>query len=892
MTGAGTGYSTWGDTRSPPGRAIAPRTPTASSSTCAISTAARSGRSATSPSPAIPPRRTARYTPGCVTIERRDADIASRLDVCVAPDADVEVRRLTLRNRAQRPRRIEVTTYLEVVLNARGAHAAHPAFSKLFVETEFEPAAARCWRAAGRAAPASAARGWLRALLGAGRAAARDRPRPLRSAAAARCAAPRALTGADAALRHRRQRARSGLRAAPRRRARRRGERALRPAARRRAPTARRRSRRWRAPPRRPALGDASVERAARAGARAAGAARTSTTRTAEAFQELAGALLYGHPALARRRGDDRTRAWRAGADLAVRSRRRAVSLVRADRAADARSVARAAHRARLLGGARACASTCSSCAARGVDPAQAAALAPRRRAAARLRAARDELPAADVDVAARLCARWSLGAEHRHAWRWAAGRTVPAGPTPSVASHRAPPPPSTAARPAAGAAEQLRFDNGVGGFTADGTRVRHPPRPGAHRPPLPWINVVANETFGFLVSESGAGYTWSRNSREHRLTPWSNDPVRDPHGEALYVRDEEQRRVLVAAAGPGAGAAPRTRCGTASATRAGGTAVTGSTQEVVAFVAARRPGAHRARPPHQRGGRAAARLGLLVPAARPRRARRARARATWSASTMPTAACCWRATASTATSATAWCSPRRWRRRGGAHRLDGRSRRVPRPQRQPRPRRRRPTAAAPSTAAPAPGSIRASRCSSTFEIAPGATVECAFLLGETADRAAAARLVAALPARRRIDAALDDVREFWRTALTAVQVETPVPAIDLMVNGWLLYQTLSCRLWGRSAFYQSGGAFGFRDQLQDAAALVYVAARADARADPAARRAPVRRGRRAALVAPAAGRGIRTRFSDDLLWLPYVAALLRAAPPATGACSTRRSAS
>ena len=109
-----------------------------------------------------------------------------------------------------------------------------------------------------------------------------------------------------------------------------------------------------------------------------------------------------------------------------------------------------------------------------------------------------------------------------------------------------------------------------------------------------------------------------------------------------------------------------------------------------------------------------------------------------------------------------------------------------------------------------------------TIRLEPGATLEQAFLLGEAGGRDEVRRLTARYREDGAVAAALAETREFWWDWLSAVQVKTPALALDLLVNGWVPYQTLSCRMWGRTAFYQSGGAFGFRDQLQDAASLIY----------------------------------------------------------------------
>ena len=137
------------------------------------------------------------------------------------------------------------------------------------------------------------------------------------------------------------------------------------------------------------------------------------------------------------------------------------------------------------------------------------------------------------------------------------------------------------------------------------------------------------------------------------------------------------------------------------------------------------------------------------------------------------------------------------------------------------------------------------------IELAPGGRAEIVFLLGQ-GDTLEAARALVVRYRAADVALTLKDVTTQWDDTLGAIQVKTPDRSMDLMLNRWLLYQTLACRVWARSAFYQAGGAYGFRDQLQDVMALVGRAARGRARAPAARRRPAVRRGRRPALVAPA----------------------------------------
>jgi cyclic beta-1,2-glucan synthetase len=421
--------------------------------------------------------------------------------------------------------------------------------------------------------------------------------------------------------------------------------------------------------------------------------------------------------------------------------------------------------------------------------------------------------------------------------------------------------------------AEPLLFWNGHGGFSADGSEyvMRLKPDAGGRLklPPQPWVNVIANPQFGFLASETGAGYTWSQNSRENRLTPWYNDPVLDPHGEALYLRDEDDGAFWSLTPGP----IPQSviyevRHGFGySRYRQVSQALE---QEVWLFAAREEPvkiALIRLRNCSDRPRRLSlfsyTRLVLgVMPgdgamelaieqdgttgALLAENRNRAFSGRMAFAAAAPMDSIPLHISGDRATFIGQQGSPARPTALACDKVLDGRL---------------------------GTGLDPCFALQVTLRLEPGARVERAFLIGEADSRDGARRLISHYNEAGAVKEALTAVQEFWRNQLAAVQIQTPAPALDLMINGWAAYQTLSCRLWGRSAFYQSGGAFGFRDQLQDAAALVYY--------DPELTRRQLLLHAAQQFVEgdvlhwwhPPMGCGIRTRFSDDLLWLPYLAA-------------------
>ena len=435
----------------------------------------------------------------------------------------------------------------------------------------------------------------------------------------------------------------------------------------------------------------------------------------------------------------------------------------------------------------------------------------------------------------------------------------------PDVAVPVGPPPrsmPSVAAVPAE-PLPKLEFFNGLGGF-ADGGREYVVVLGPGQSTPAPWLNVVAEPSFGFQVSESGSGYTWSENSRQNQLTAWSNDAVTDPVSEAIYVRDEETGEIW------GPTALPVRLEGSTYVARHGrgysrfAHRHDGIGLDLVQYVAL--------------GERMKVGVLSIENHAGRRRRLSVTAYAAWILGDSRGASAPHIVTdVEPATGAILARNPWNTDFGGRVAFLDlggrqtawtadrteflGRNGDPNRPAGLERGHRLKGTVGA---ALDPCAALQAS-----VDLADGERTQILVLFGEADDAAGA---VAAIGRGRTLDhdAALRAIATSWEETLGAVTVRTPDRSMDLLLNGWLLYQTLACRLWARSAFYQAGGAYGFRDQLQDVMALT--TSRPGLARDhllrAAARQFPA--GDVQHWWHPPSGRGVRTRISDDRLWLPY----------------------
>ncbi|HEY3440972.1 MAG TPA: glucoamylase family protein [Paludibaculum sp.] len=412
----------------------------------------------------------------------------------------------------------------------------------------------------------------------------------------------------------------------------------------------------------------------------------------------------------------------------------------------------------------------------------------------------------------------------------------------------------------------ELPYFNGMGGFTADGREYAIYLGPGVSTP-LPWINVMANPVFGAIMSEACAGCCWYGNSQSNRLTPWSNDPVLDTAAEAIYIRDED--------------------------TGVHWTPTPLPVREVDAYRARHGQGyteiEHNSHSLEQT-------LMTFVPVhaerADPVRIQRLRIRNKSSQRRRLSVTTYSELVLGTDREATQMHVVSFWDDKAKAlfasnpYHLDY-GRRIAFAAMTPEPSSysgdrtaflgRNGSAEAPASLGrvslarlAGPGLDPCGVLQAKFELGPGEERTVICLLGQADDADHARRLIAQYRDPGNAERSLDETRGWWENLLTTIQVKTPILSVDLMMNRWLLYQALSCRIWGRSALYQSSGAYGYRDQLQDALALIYSAA-------PIARELILRAASRQFTEGDVqhwwhspSGAGVRTRCSDDLLWLPF----------------------
>ncbi|MEP6768927.1 MAG: glucoamylase family protein [Acidobacteriota bacterium] len=804
-----------------------------------------------------------------VEIHRRDGPIATSLLIVVSPEADAEVRQLSLTNYGPRPREIEVTSYLELALASPAGDSSHPAFSKLFVQTEFLPGpeallAHRRPREASEAPiwAAHAARvdgetvGTLEYETD--RARFLGRGRTVRNPASLE--AGRLLSNTTGPVLDPVFSLRRRVLVRP-------GE------------TARIQYVTLAADSREEAIGLVDKYREGAAFDRTTMLAWTQaqiqlrhlsiTPDEAHLFQRLATRLVYFDPSLrapgevlARNR-KGKSGLWRHGI-----SGDHPIVLLRIDSEDDqdiVRQLLRAHEYFRLKRLVVDLAVINEQATSYGEDlqGALEALVRTRQRISGEagdsggifvLRG--DRLTDEDRDLlltAARVVLLSRHGSLSEQIVRLL--RVTPAPPAARALPLRrvaAEPPPSQ---------QGLEFFNGLGGFDQDGRE--YVTILGERQwTPAPWINVVANPNFGFLVSDSGSGYTWAGNSRENQLTPWSNDPVSDPPGEAILVRDEETGEVFGVTALPVRDDAPYVARHGQGYSRFEHD-VSGLRLELLQFVPVEESVKISRLTLENRSsetrvlsvnayaewtlGTSRSAMAPFVVTERDAETGALLARNAWNEDFQGIAF------ADLGASVSAWTTDRT--------EFLGRNGRLE-------------TAAGLARGARLSGRVGAgfdpcAALQTKIRLAPGEKRAVVFLLGHAQDPAAARSLVQRFRSDR-IDPAFAAVQRQWDDVLGALKVSTPDRSMDLMLNRWLLYQTLACRVWGRSAFYQAGGAFGFRDQLQDVLALTV--SRRDLTREQILRAAS-----RQFLEGDVqhwwhvpSGKGVRTRISDDRLWLPY----------------------
>jgi cyclic beta-1,2-glucan synthetase len=406
-----------------------------------------------------------------------------------------------------------------------------------------------------------------------------------------------------------------------------------------------------------------------------------------------------------------------------------------------------------------------------------------------------------------------------------------------------------------------LIFGNGLGGFTPDGREYVITTSP-AQMTPAPWVSVLANPHFGTVVSENGMAYTWSENAHEFRLTPWSNDPVSDASGEAFYLRDEESGHFWSPTPSPCRGAAPyvsRHGFGYSSFEHAEGSIYSELTM-YVALEAAVKFSVLKVRNDSGRTRRLSATgyVEWVLGDLRPKSAMHVITEIDPGSGAL----CARNAYNIEFAGRIAFFDVGDVARTFSGDRAEfiGRNGTLRNPAAMSRSQLSNKTGAALDPCA----AIQVA-----FELPDGEERELIFRLGAGRNLGDARKLLQRYRGPAAAHGALEEVRQYWQHTLGAVRVETPDLSLNVLTNGWLLYQTLACRLWARSGYYQSGGAFGFRDQLQDVMALVHAEPRLVREHLLRCAAHQFREGDVQHWWHPTSDRGVRTRCSDDYLWLP-----------------------
>ena len=814
------------------------------------------------------------YSEERAEIRRRDGSILTKLEVLVAAEDDVEVRQLSISNLGARMREIEVTLYAEIVLASQAADAAHPAFSNLFVQTEFVPGvealvATRRPRSA-EEPPVWAAHMAVTGSAGGGLQYETDRARFVGRGRSIRNPTAifddRTLSNSLGSVLDPIFSLRRRIRLAPGTSAHisfvtlvaRSRDELLSVADRYRDETVFERS-------------SAQAWTRAQVQLHHLGISRDE----AHLFQRLATRLLYVDPLLraprevlqSNRRGPRSLWAHGISGD-------RPIVLLRVDEG-ESRDIARQLLRAQRYWRMKGLVvdlvflneqahsyqqHTQETLEALG-RASQAAGGGPQPEARGGVFALKDsQIDPEDLRLlmtAARVLLQSGAGTLAEQVVRLLTREPAP------VAARALPPVPPPeevlAPRPA------LEFFNGLGGFAEAGQE--YVIVLGARQQtPAPWINVIANPSFGFVVSESGSGYTWCGNSRENQLTPWSNDPVCDPPGEVIYVRDEETGETWCPTPLPIREDTPYVcRHGQGYSRFEHTSHDIGLT--LVQFVPREDPVkisrlvvVNRSRRPRTLAVTAFAEsvLGPSRPAGAPfiitwldQATGAIFARNPWNYEFAESVA-----VFDMGGRQTTWTGDRtEFIGRNGS--LD------------------RPAGLAPDAVLSGRLGAGMDPCAamqSMLRLAPDELAEVLVLLGQGADEEDARRLVLYYR-EQNLDDLLSDIRRQWDDVVGTLRVKTPERTMDLLLNSWLLYQTLSCRVWARAAFYQAGGAFGFRDQLQDTMAL------AVAKPDVARKQLLLAASRQFVegdvqhWWHPPTGRGVRTHISDDLIWLPVAVA-------------------